>query len=288
MDSKIEFLPRKKAVRTRAIRSLQSSVAIEPLSTEAAAKIKDSLAKQTVKIDHETKEKIRKENADACIRQITQIEAEVAEKRKTYIEKIAKQFAEPRAEIANKQVDQYVISEARVVSGKVSAGIEKTAKPSGALPGKDKGVSSIISANDIMQTNVVWGNPDDSVEQTLLKMQQHDTSHVMIGQNGTLEAIVTKSDLTGAVSPYLRPQFSKWRRALDDVTLKIKVKWIMSRPVHTVNSEASLGVVIRNMYRLHVHALPVTDQNGKIIGLVTEADIFKTLLKPRTDCRRKS
>ena len=52
----------------------------------------------------------------------------------------------------------------------------------------------------------------------------------MIGADGVLEGLVSKSDLAGAASPYLRPEFAKWRWPLDDATLQIKVKWIMSRP----------------------------------------------------------
>ncbi|MEA3227008.1 MAG: CBS domain-containing protein, partial [Planctomycetota bacterium] len=90
-----------------------------------------------------------------------------------------------------------------------------------------------ICAKDIMQDQVVWASPDDTVEQVLAKMQQHDAGYAVVGQNGTLEGIVSKSDAAGAMSPYLRPMFAKWRRPSDDATLKIKIKWIMSRPVRT-------------------------------------------------------
>ncbi|MHC4112836.1 MAG: CBS domain-containing protein, partial [Planctomycetota bacterium] len=86
------------------------------------------------------------------------------------------------------------------------------------------------------------------------------------------------SNITGALSPYLRPVFAKWRRPLDDATLQIRIKWIMSRPVHTVKPETPLANVMENMCRFGVLCLPVVDQQGKMQGLVTEAGIFKVLL----------
>jgi len=114
-------------------------------------------------------------------------------------------------------------------------------------------------------------------------MKQQHASYIMIGTDGVIEGIVSKSDLSGAVSPYLRPVFAKWRRPQDDATLQIKVKWIMSRPVHIISPYTPLTVIMRNMSRSNVCALPVVDRKGKILGLVTDADIFKAILKSKSD-----
>jgi CBS-domain-containing membrane protein len=126
-----------------------------------------------------------------------------------------------------------------------------------------------------MQKNVVWGSDDDSVQQVLAKLQQHDTGYMMIGRDEILQGIVSKSDLTRAISLYLRPVFAKWRRPLDDATLNIKVKWIMSRPVQTISPETSLQVIMENIRQFGRRALPVVDKQGKVQGLVTVFDIFK-------------
>ena len=135
----------------------------------------------------------------------------------------------------------------------------------------------MLFRSDIMQKDVVWGSADDSVKQTLTKMQQQNAGYMMVGQDGILEGIVSKSNITGAISPYLRPVFAKWHRPLDDVTLQIKVKWIMSRPVCTIKSEAPLAVIIENMCQFGGRCLPVVNQQGKVQGLVTVFDIFGVL-----------
>jgi len=140
------------------------------------------------------------------------------------------------------------------------------------------GISSAVCAKDIMQKEVVWGSADDSVQEALTKMQQTDSGYMMIGENGTPEGIVSKSDITGAISPYLRPIFAKWHRPLDDATLQIRVKWIMSRPVHTIKPDTSLVNIMGTMRQSGLRALPVMDQQGNIQGMVTVFDIFKAMI----------
>jgi CBS domain-containing protein len=172
---------------------------------------------------------------------------------------------------------------------KVSEAIRKIAQSSAVLPGQSAkakkethGVTGDlfeIRANDIMQNKVTWASPDESLQQAHAKMQQTDAGYIMIGQNGILEGIVSKSDITRAMSPYLQPIFAKWRRPLDDATLKIRIKWIMSRPVRTIKPETSLAAIMEYMSQFRGRCLPVTDEQGNVQGLVTTFDIFQALLQ---------
>ena len=179
----------------------------------------------------------------------------------------------------------------------ISETIQQTAQSSDVLPdvsGRSAVAKKVIFsgtgellcifAKDIMQKDIVWAGPDESVQQILKKMHQHDAGYIMIGQDRVLEGIVSKSDMAGAVSPYLRSIFAKWRRFLDDATLKIKIKWIMSRPVRTIRPETSMVTLMDIMCRFGGRALPVVDEQGKVQGLVTVFDIFRVLLDAGADC----
>lgn len=173
--------------------------------------------------------------------------------------------------------------------GKVSEAIKKIAQSPDALLGHAKIAKNAtpnvigdlfeICANEIMQNQITWAGPDDSLQQALAKMQQTDAGYIMIGRNGALEGIVSKSDITRAMSPYLLPLFAKWRRPLDDATLKIRIKWIMSRPVHTIKPETSLAAIMEHMSQFQRRCLAVMDEAGNVLGLLTAFDIFQALLK---------
>ncbi|HUV41885.1 MAG TPA: CBS domain-containing protein [Sedimentisphaerales bacterium] len=169
----------------------------------------------------------------------------------------------------------------------VSAAIARMGQSPANLPGEHPmtpakeyaGGLSAMCAADVMQKETVWANPDDSVQQALDKLQQNQASYLMVGRDNMLEGIVSKSDLTGAISPYLRPMFAKWRRPLDDATLQIRIKWIMSRPVHTIRPDTPVLTIMNHMRQFNVLCLPVVDAQGKVQGAVLETSIFKTLLK---------
>lgn len=183
-------------------------------------------------------------------------------------------------EVAEKKVE--IMAQGREpAAGEVSKTIQQMTQSQPKQPRKLLSTDSGLCAKDIMHEDLAWGSPEDSVQESLTKMQQHNTGYLLIGLNEVLEGIVSKSDLTGAISPYLRPEFAKWRQPMDDATLQIRVKWIMSRPVQTIVHQMPLAEIMENMSRLRLYALPVTDQQGKVLGLITGVDILKAILTDR-------
>jgi CBS domain-containing protein len=180
--------------------------------------------------------------------------------------------------------------------GKISEMIQKMAKSLADSPGKSghaEAAKSItlndiselpkISAGEIMRNRIIWISPEDSVQRALATMQQKNVGYLIAGRDEVPEGIVSKSDIAGAISPYLRPIFMKWRRPVDDATLQIKIKWIMSKPIHTAKPKTSLASVIDNMCKFGVRALPVLDEQGKVCGLITAFDILRILINANTN-----
>jgi CBS domain-containing protein len=212
-------------------------------------------------VEEETKQEVKEQTGE-----------ETVEKAEEKTEQEAKEEPEAATEKMTEEKDEEKVQEQKPKEAKAGdEGAEKTPLGSADVP-------SAVSAEDIMEKDVVWGSGDDSVQQALTKMQQADVGYMMIGTDGVPEGIVSKSDITGAISPYLRPVFAKWHRPLDDATLQIRVKWIMSRPVRTIKPQTPLMAVMENMRQFGLRALPVADEHSKVLGLVTVFSIFNTLL----------
>ncbi len=245
-----------------------------------------------VKAEGEAEEKAEVEvEAGAEAEEKAKAEAEAAAKAKAEAEEKAKAEAEEKAKAEAEATRVEVEEKAATMDdvddvddgkepavGGVSETIQKMPCSAAVLPGESDHISLAMCAQEIMQKDVVWGSGDDSVQQALTKMQQAQTGYMLVGTDGQLEGIVSKSDITGAVSIYLRPIFAKWRRPLDDATLQIRVKWIMSRPVRTIKPETSLTTIMENMRQFGGRCLPMVDQQGKVQGLVTVFDIYQALL----------
>lgn len=166
------------------------------------------------------------------------------------------------------------MTQSSAVSSDESAPSTTQEKP--ALSSKD--VPLALSAKDIMQKDVAWANPEDSVQQALAKIQKNDAGYLMIGRGQVLEGIVSKSNLTAALSPYLRSIFAKWRRPLDDATLQIRVKWIMGKTINSIQPDTPLPEIMEKMCLTDLRCLPVVDEQGKAQGLITVFDILKVFL----------
>ena len=163
--------------------------------------------------------------------------------------------------------------------GRISESIKRMVNPPADIPGEFVPAACAIRAKDVMQKKVVWASGDDSVQQALTKMEQGRSDYLIIGTAGVIEGIVSRSDLTGAMSPYLRRMFAKWRRPSDDATLQIKIKWIMGRPARTVNPETPLPVITERICRGGRYCLPVVDKDGNVQGTTSTFDILSVLLR---------
>ena len=172
--------------------------------------------------------------------------------------------------------------------GPVSDAINKLTSSSASLPGQSAAAAEIltnVTAAQVMRKDVAWASPDDTVEQITAIMQQYDTGYILIGKDLKLEGIVSKSDIRGALSPYLQSMFIKWRGPMDLATLQIKAQWVMNRPVRTVRPDATLWTVMKTMTEHGGRCMPVVDKDGKVHGILTVFDIFKAMLNASSDAQ---
>ena len=168
-------------------------------------------------------------------------------------------------------------------AGPVSETIQNMAQSPADLPGTAGMIPLEMCAKDIMQKDVLWGNAEDSVQEALTKMQQADVGYMLVGTEPSFEGIVSTFDMASAISVYLKPMFAKWRRPIDDATLQIKIKWIMTREVQTIKPDTSVAAIMEKMRQSGLRCLPVVDERGKVLGLVTVFDIFKAMLNTNVD-----
>jgi len=62
-----------------------------------------------------------------------------------------------------------------------------------------------------------------------------------------------------------------------DTNLQIPVNEIMSKPIVTVQETQSLIDALNTMQKNNFRRLPITNKEGKLVGIVTDKDIFKII-----------
>ncbi len=116
-----------------------------------------------------------------------------------------------------------------------------------------------------------------TVSEALSFMKQHNVRRlpVMDNRKKRMVGIVSEKDLLYA-SPSPATSLSVYE--IGYLLSKLKVEEIMTKEVITVSPDAPLEDAARIMADNKVGGLPVME-NGKLVGIITETDIFKVILE---------
>lgn len=126
-------------------------------------------------------------------------------------------------------------------------------------------------AKDLMTRNLLTIGPDDLLEHLEEHMLEFKFRHLPVVEDDKLLGLISYADLLRASSTFLSDK-SKERNALIH---QLPAKAIMQRDLTTVRPTATLAEVATLMWSTRVGCIPVTEQNGTLVGLVTEADFIR-------------
>lgn len=120
------------------------------------------------------------------------------------------------------------------------------------------------TVRDWMSSPVVVVDPDSSVSYALTLMRRRKIHSVVvdISDKNPAYGIVTTTDIRDKIV------------AADRNPAETTVREIMSGPVITARPEWTLKECSLVMQKHHIHHLPVVDENGALIGLISATDIF--------------
>jgi acetoin utilization protein AcuB len=121
-----------------------------------------------------------------------------------------------------------------------------------------------------MSKPAIIASPDMSIFDAARLMEVRHIRRLPVVREGQLVGIVTKSDLQAAVGLSRRPEAALRK------SRRIRIGKVMSaRPV-TVDPDDTLEMAAQIMLRKSISGLPVVSE-GKLVGIVTESDVFRAL-----------
>lgn len=133
-----------------------------------------------------------------------------------------------------------------------------------------------ILVKDYMSSTVISVTPDTPITQAHQVMKKNNIRRLPVIENDNLEGMVTIGDVREA-SPSGATSLSIWE--LNYLWSQIKVANIMTKDVLTVRANEPIINAARLMYDNKVSGLPVLNEVGKVIGMITESDVFRMIIK---------
>jgi CBS domain-containing protein len=147
------------------------------------------------------------------------------------------------------------------------------------------------TVGQVMTTKVITARADMPFKQLVRLLEVHHVSALpVIDDRGGLRGIVSEADLLlkeEHPEPERTGPFVGRRRRIERSKAAGTVaSRIMTTPVVTVGPEASLVEAAATMHRHGVKRLPVVDEGGMLLGIVSRADLLSVFLRKDEDIRR--
>jgi acetoin utilization protein AcuB len=137
-----------------------------------------------------------------------------------------------------------------------------------------------ILVQEWMRTDVITINPELRVERAWELMARQRIRHLPVVKNGLLVGIITERDLKRTIFSSLPtpPTRQGVKPQPSGTPGDLPVEAIMTKEVYTVKPTDSLLIAVLRMVDEKIGALPVVDEAGKLLGILTETDLLKVLV----------
>jgi CBS domain-containing protein len=129
---------------------------------------------------------------------------------------------------------------------------------------------------DWMTRNVVTITPDTTLPEAHRLMTEKRVRRLPVVKDGLLVGIITLGDVRGA-EPSRATSLSIWE--VNYLSGKVKIEEIMARNLITISPNATISQAAGLMLEHKVSGLPVVDYARGLVGIITESDIFRMVVR---------
>jgi len=122
--------------------------------------------------------------------------------------------------------------------------------------------------------------PDTPIPAAMALMREKNIRHLPVVENDRLIGIISRGDLREAsISEAINADIYELNFMLN----RLAVSKLMSQKVLTVTPEAPIVHAAELMTENKISGLPVADPGGAVIGIVTESDLLRMLVRKLRD-----
>jgi CBS domain-containing protein len=140
----------------------------------------------------------------------------------------------------------------------------------------------------IMTTSVITVHPETDVAEIAQLLWDNDISAIPVTEQNRVVGMVTDYDLISQQSEYDGPIYLPFIDVYFQVPgtgdpeqlrriLATTARELMSYPVKTVHPDDTVQDAATLMYENRINALPVVDNDGLLIGIISRADIVRMI-----------
>jgi acetoin utilization protein AcuB len=130
---------------------------------------------------------------------------------------------------------------------------------------------------DRMTSPAVTITADTPFQEAVKLMREKGFRRIpVVNKDGRLVGIISERDLLHA-APSPATSLSIWE--MNYLLWKLRIDELMTKNVLTVSPDTPIEEAARLMVSNKIGGLPVVDESKKVVGVITETDIFKTFVE---------
>lgn len=126
-----------------------------------------------------------------------------------------------------------------------------------------------------MNKNVIKVDADVSMQQARVLLEENSINMLPVTEGQQVVGVVTDRDLKRA-SACITATMDTYSAI--PMLAKMRVKSIMSSPAITVPPDISVEETAEILLENKIHGVPVLEEDGSLVGVITQTDIFKVLI----------
>lgn len=126
-----------------------------------------------------------------------------------------------------------------------------------------------MKVGDVMTRGVEPISPEATIQQAAVCMAEHDIGAILVGSPEAIEGIITDRDILFRVVVEGRSAQS------------VRVREIMSSSLFTCREDDPVELAFREMSEHQIRRLPVLDDDGHLVGIVTLGDLARRERDPQ-------
>ncbi len=149
---------------------------------------------------------------------------------------------------------------------------------------------------DAMNPRVIVVTPDTTLRECVSLLREKKISGVPVVEDDALVGMITENDILELLEipehkGYWLPspleiievpvreiiERLELRETITEDVGEWRVERIMKRPVHTIDATADVETASEHMVRHKINRLPVIDDTGALVGIITRGDIIMAI-----------
>lgn len=132
-----------------------------------------------------------------------------------------------------------------------------------------------MKVKDIMQTSILSVSEDTSIKEVARLIFSTGISGAPVVKNKKLAGMITEEDILSVMNPDKEKSSSKNIKDLLDTP----VSSVMNKEVISSRADLEIGEAQQIMLKNNFSRIPIVDNSGNLIGIVSQGDIFRETMK---------